>query len=34
LGGHHIAQGFEANGQPVPPLMHPISLIAKAYGLK
>jgi len=34
LGGHHIAQGFEANGQSVPELQHPISLVAKAYGLK
>ncbi|NDC60656.1 MAG: Fe-S oxidoreductase [Betaproteobacteria bacterium] len=34
LGGHHIAQGFEASGQDVPELQHPISLVAKAYGLK
>ena len=34
LGGHHIAQGFAANAQPVPELQHPISLVAKAYGLK
>jgi Fe-S oxidoreductase len=34
LGGHHIAQGFEASGQAVPELQHPISLVAKAYGLK
>jgi Fe-S oxidoreductase len=33
LGGHHIAQGFEASQQAAPPLMHPISLVAKAYGL-
>jgi hypothetical protein len=34
LGGHHIAQGFEVNGQVVPELQHPLSLVAKAYGLK
>jgi Fe-S oxidoreductase len=34
LGGHHIAQGFEASGQAVPELQHPLSLVAKAYGLK
>ena len=34
LGGHHIAQGFEVNGLGTPELLHPLSLIAKAYGLK
>jgi Fe-S oxidoreductase len=34
LGGHHIAQGFEVSGQAVPELQHPLSLVAKAYGLK
>ncbi len=34
LGGHHIAQGFEVNGLGVPELRHPLSLVAKAYGLK
>ncbi|MEY4285389.1 MAG: Anaerobic glycerol-3-phosphate dehydrogenase subunit [Pseudomonadota bacterium] len=34
LGGHHIAQGFEVNGLGAPELQHPISLMAKAYGLK
>ncbi|MEY4980077.1 MAG: hypothetical protein RLZZ352_2347 [Pseudomonadota bacterium] len=34
LGGHHIAQGFEVNGLGTPELQHPISLVAKAYGLK
>ena len=34
LGGHHIAQGFEVNGHGAPELQHPLSLIAKAYGLK
>ena len=34
LGGHHIAQGFEVNGLGAPELQHPISLVAKAYGLK
>ncbi len=33
LGGHHIAQGFEAQGLAVPELEHPISLIKRAYGL-
>ncbi|NBT67559.1 MAG: Fe-S oxidoreductase [Betaproteobacteria bacterium] len=33
LGGHHIAQGFQENGHDVPELQHPISLVAKAYGL-
>ena len=34
LGGHHIAQGFEVNGLGAPALQHPLSLVAKAYGLK
>ena len=34
LGGHHIAQGFEVNGLGAPELQHPLSLVAKAYGLK
>ncbi len=33
LGGHHIEQGFERNQLGTPPLQHPLSLIAKAYGL-
>jgi glycerol-3-phosphate dehydrogenase subunit C len=34
LGGHHIAQGFEVNGHGAPELQHPLSLVARAYGLK
>jgi Fe-S oxidoreductase len=34
LGGHHIAQGFEVNALGSPELQHPLSLIARAYGLK
>jgi Fe-S oxidoreductase len=34
LGGHHIAQGFEVNDLGAPELQHPLSLVAKAYGLK
>ena len=34
LGGHHLAQGFEAQGLPVPELNHPLTLVRKAYGLK
>ncbi len=34
LGGHHIAQGFEVNQLGTPELSHPLSLVAKAYGLK
>ncbi len=34
LGGHHIAQGFEVNGLGTPELQHPLSLVARAYGLK
>jgi Fe-S oxidoreductase len=34
LGGHHIAQGFEVNGLGAPELQHPLSLVARAYGLK
>jgi glycerol-3-phosphate dehydrogenase subunit C len=33
LGGHHIAQGFEVNQLGTPELQHPLSLVAKAYGL-
>lgn len=33
LGGRHIAQGFEVNGLGAPRLLHPLSLVAKAYGL-
>jgi Fe-S oxidoreductase len=33
LGGRHIAQGFEVNGLGAPELQHPLSLVAKAYGL-
>lgn len=34
LGGHHIAQGFDVNGLGQPALQHPLSLMARAYGLK
>jgi len=34
LGGHHIAQGVRENHGKEPTLMHPLSLAAKAYGLK
>ncbi|GAB4399849.1 MAG: ferredoxin [Rhodoferax sp.] len=34
LGGHHIAQGFEVNQLGEPTLSHPLSLVARAYGLK
>jgi glycerol-3-phosphate dehydrogenase subunit C len=34
LGGHHIAQGFDVNQLGTPELQHPLSLVAKAYGLK
>jgi Fe-S oxidoreductase len=34
LGGHHIAQGFEVNSLGAPELQHPLSLVARAYGLK
>jgi glycerol-3-phosphate dehydrogenase subunit C len=34
LGGHHIQQGFDVNGLGAPELQHPLSLVAKAYGLK
>ncbi|WP_114969095.1 (Fe-S)-binding protein [Rhodoferax ferrireducens] len=34
LGGHHIAQGFEVNDLGAPALQHPLSLVARAYGLK
>ncbi len=33
LGGHHIAQGFEANGLGTPELAHPLTLVRRAYGL-
>lgn len=33
LGGHHIAQGMANNGLPTAPLAHPLSLVARAYGL-
>ena len=34
LGGHHIAQGIRENHNNEPSLAHPISLVAKAYGLR
>ncbi len=33
LGGHHIAQGIRENHDNQPALVHPLSLVAKAYGL-
>jgi Fe-S oxidoreductase len=33
LGGHHLAQGFEDQQLGQPELLHPISLLRKAYGL-
>jgi glycerol-3-phosphate dehydrogenase subunit C len=33
LAGHHIAQGMRENGLKEPEMAHPITLIAKAYGL-
>lgn len=33
LGGHHIAQGFEVNQLGAPRLMHPLTMLATAYGL-
>ena len=33
LGGHHLAQGFEEQQLGAPELLHPISLLRKAYGL-
>ena len=33
LGGHHIAQGIRENHNNEPTLAHPLSLVAKAYGL-
>ena len=33
LGWHHIAQGFQVNGEVVPTLAHPLTLVRKAYGL-
>jgi Fe-S oxidoreductase len=34
LAGHHIAQGMAVNALAQVPLRHPLTLIAKAYGLK
>ena len=34
LGGHHIAQGMQNNDLGTPKLMHPLSLVRTAYGLK
>jgi glycerol-3-phosphate dehydrogenase subunit C len=33
LAGHHIAQGMEEAGLKQAELMHPLSLLAKAYGI-
>ena len=33
LGGHHIAQGIRENHGNKPSLAHPVSLVARAYGL-
>jgi hypothetical protein len=33
LAGHHIEQGIEENGMKKSQMAHPISLLAKAYGL-
>jgi glycerol-3-phosphate dehydrogenase subunit C len=33
LAGHHIAQGMRENNLPEPQMAHPLTLIAKAYGL-
>lgn len=33
LAGHHIAQGMRENNLPEPEMAHPLTLIAKAYGL-
>jgi Fe-S oxidoreductase len=33
LAGHHIAQGMQVNGLPVPQLQHPLSLVRRAYGI-
>jgi Fe-S oxidoreductase len=33
LAGHHIAQGMQINGAPVPQLQHPLSLVRRAYGI-
>jgi len=33
LAGHHIAQGMEENSLPKATMAHPLSLIARAYGL-
>ncbi len=34
LAGHHIAQGMAENGLPPAQLAHPLSLVARAYGLE
>jgi len=34
LAGHHIEQGMEEAGMKRAQMMHPLSLLAKAYGLK
>jgi len=34
LAGHHIAQGMAVNALPAAPLRHPLSLVARAYGLE
>lgn len=34
LAGHHIAQGMAQAGTPARALQHPLSLLARAYGLK
>ena len=34
LAGHHIAQGMEQAGTPAKALQHPLSLVARAYGLE
>jgi glycerol-3-phosphate dehydrogenase subunit C len=34
LAGHHIAQGMAENALPAAQLRHPLSLVARAYGLK
>lgn len=33
LAGHHIAQGMAASDKPEVPLAHPLTLLARAYGL-
>jgi Fe-S oxidoreductase len=34
LAGHHIAQGMANEGAPAPELLHPLSLLRRAYGLE